>query len=226
MTVGREAVINVALSLRTSAVPSEVLPSATSPTAEEVLVACRVTGTLVIDSDAFFLAPATPLAQSVKVLSSQDARWRWIVTPKKAGDYHVFVELEPVVTYEGESDPRPFQETLPSRSFDASISVHARADEAITNTTGRTGTHRISSRRRGLVSRSAPLSHRVLASVAPFPGVRRGAGGFRCGRGELKEADPDVAFRTIIGDGEVVPSRRICHRASQQATSRRPPSSG
>jgi hypothetical protein len=137
MTVGREAAINVAITLRTSALPSQVLPGANSPTAESVLVACRVTGVLRIDTAAFSVADDTPLAQSVKILSSEDARWHWLVTPSKAGRFTASAELKPIVSLQGASDPQPVDEELPSKSFDAVVIVNAPADQAISDTTGR-----------------------------------------------------------------------------------------
>jgi hypothetical protein len=137
MEVGREAAINVALSLRTSAPPTEILPSATSPTSAQVLVACRVTGTLAIDTATFSLAAETPRAQSVKIVSFEDARWHWLVTPKKPGSFTVSTYLQPIVTIQDQSNPQLFDETLPGRSFDARVVVSSAPPEAITEAASR-----------------------------------------------------------------------------------------
>lgn len=136
MDLGREAVINVALTLRTSVPPSKILPGATSPAAERVLVACRVTGTLLINSGAFSVASETPRVQSVEVLSSQDARWHWLVTPNREGTFNASVELRPVVSIQDKPERRPLEQSLPSRSFDATVIVTGPAvppDEAISD---------------------------------------------------------------------------------------------
>jgi len=84
-------------------------------------VACRVTGTLKVNTDAFSVG--SQLVQEESLLSTQDAQWLWLVTPKKPGDYSAVIQLEPIVSFEDQNDVRTFEERLPSKNFTSRVTV-------------------------------------------------------------------------------------------------------
>jgi hypothetical protein len=118
--------VTAVVTLNKSAAPREVLPGRPGATARPILATCEVQARLRADREDFGVDPDSWAPRTL--LEGQDARWTWLVRPKRGGSHTIVLELQPVVKITDENTKQTSAQSFTTESFESTVRVKVPPD--------------------------------------------------------------------------------------------------